>query len=193
MKNSGKDGPFWVCSFSIYQSNGDGEFPTIGQQLGDDPEYGPFATVLKGAESMVAVVTWECDIYGRLWYVLFQWDNCDFYCCICIAMEIASNILRHVFVVVDVTIILVFHRCVYEMHIAQKLQKEVFLCPYVDDYDIYCGDLDADVCIANIKTPVNSRDAKCGQESDTNIIHKAILAESDKGFEKLMKVWKALD
>ena len=43
--------------------------PTIPQQLGKEPFYGPFATVLKGAKYMVAVVTSTCDIYGRLWYV----------------------------------------------------------------------------------------------------------------------------
>ena len=63
LKRSGKKGPFWVCAFSIYQSDGEGDSPTISEQLGDDPSYGPFATVLKGAESMVAVVTVECDIY----------------------------------------------------------------------------------------------------------------------------------
>ena len=43
--------------------------PTIPQQLGEEPFYGPFATVLKGAKYMVAVVTSVCDIYARLWYV----------------------------------------------------------------------------------------------------------------------------
>ena len=58
-----------MCAFSIYQSDGEGDSPTIGEQLGSDPEYGPFATVLKGADSMIAVVTEVCDIYTRLWYV----------------------------------------------------------------------------------------------------------------------------
>ena len=71
------------------------------------------------------------------------------------------------------------------MHVAQTLKKEVILCPYVRDIDIQSGHLDRDVCIANIKTPVNSRDAICGQESDMISIHAAILAESDKGFEKI--------
>ncbi len=60
---------FWVCAFSIYQSNDEEDGPTISEQLGPDPEFGPFATVLKGADSMVAVVTKICDIYTRLWYV----------------------------------------------------------------------------------------------------------------------------
>ena len=75
LRQSGKKGPFWVCAFSIYQSDGEGDTPTIAQQLGPDPNYGPFATVLKGAESMVAVVTDKCDIYTRLWYVLCDTTN----------------------------------------------------------------------------------------------------------------------
>merc|ERR1740124_282734 len=69
LKRSGQKGPFWVCALSIYQSDGEGDSPTIGEQLGDDPEYGPFATVLKDAVCMIAVVTAICDIYTRLWCV----------------------------------------------------------------------------------------------------------------------------
>ena len=50
LENSGKEGPFWVCAFSIYQSMDKKDGPTIPQQLGEDPFYGPFATVLKGAK-----------------------------------------------------------------------------------------------------------------------------------------------
>ena len=70
LERSGEEGPFWICAFAIYQNHGDDDKPTIFEQLGPDPEYGPFATVLKGADSMVAVVTETCDIYSRLWYVL---------------------------------------------------------------------------------------------------------------------------
>ena len=41
----------------------------ISEQLGSDPECGPFATVLKFASLMLAVMTDECNIYTRLWYV----------------------------------------------------------------------------------------------------------------------------
>ena len=40
---------------------------TIAQQLGTKPEVDPFATVLKSARVMVAVLTFVCDIYSRLW------------------------------------------------------------------------------------------------------------------------------
>ena len=56
-----------MCAFAIHQS--DDHSPTIEEQLGPDPEYGPFATVLRYADSMVAIVTDVCDIYTRLWYV----------------------------------------------------------------------------------------------------------------------------
>ena len=41
----------------------------IAEQLGLDPETGPFATVLKSFSVMIAVVTHVCDINTRLWYV----------------------------------------------------------------------------------------------------------------------------
>ena len=43
--------------------------PTIAQQLGPDPSHGPFATVLRAADVMPAVITSSCDIYTRLWRV----------------------------------------------------------------------------------------------------------------------------
>ena len=67
LERSGEEGPFWVCAFSIFQSQGDDDKPTIAEQLGPDPEFGPFATVLKQANVMVAVVTIMCNIYTRLW------------------------------------------------------------------------------------------------------------------------------
>lgn len=69
LKRSGHPGPFWVCAFSIYQSEGAGDSPTIAEQIGPDPEYGAFSTVLKGADLMLAVVTEACDTYTRLWCV----------------------------------------------------------------------------------------------------------------------------
>jgi len=68
IERSKEEGPFWVCAFSIYQNNDDTKGVTIGEQLGSDPEYGPFATVLRGVDLMLAVLTAECDIYTRLWY-----------------------------------------------------------------------------------------------------------------------------
>merc|ERR1740124_1688175 len=65
---SGETGPFWICAMAINQ-NGDGDEITIGEQLGLDPETGPFATVLKSVSLMIAVVTHVCDINTRLWCV----------------------------------------------------------------------------------------------------------------------------
>ena len=56
LKNSGFTGPFWVCALAIYQ-NDDIEDVTIAKQLGPDALYGPFATVLRQADCMVAVIT----------------------------------------------------------------------------------------------------------------------------------------
>ena len=69
LEKSGEEGPFWICAFAIYQSNDVNDGPTIAEQLGKDPEYGPFSTVLRSADLMLAVVTYECDIYTRKWYV----------------------------------------------------------------------------------------------------------------------------
>ena len=69
LRRSGHKGPFWVCALSIYQSKGEGDSPTIAEQLEPDPDYGPFATVLRQAEQMMAVVTEKCNIYTRRWYV----------------------------------------------------------------------------------------------------------------------------
>lgn len=42
---------------------------TIKKQLGPSPSSGPFSTVLKQADRMVAIMTDSCDIYTRLWCV----------------------------------------------------------------------------------------------------------------------------
>ena len=68
LKSSGFEGPFWVCAMAIYQ-NEDVEQVTIAKQLGPDALYGPFATVLRQADCMVAVITAQCDIYTRMWCV----------------------------------------------------------------------------------------------------------------------------
>merc|ERR1740124_1932157 len=68
IERSGETGPFWICAMAINQ-NGDDDEITIGNQLGPDPETGPFATVLKSVNLMIAVVTHVCDINTRLWCV----------------------------------------------------------------------------------------------------------------------------
>lgn len=59
---------FWVCAMAIYQCEDIPEL-TIQRQLGDDVTRGPFATVLKQAERMLAVLTPVADIYTRMWCV----------------------------------------------------------------------------------------------------------------------------
>merc|ERR1740124_447927 len=54
---------------AIHQNDDKSNGITIGEQLGPDPETGPFATVLKSASVMIAVVTHVCDINTRLWCV----------------------------------------------------------------------------------------------------------------------------
>lgn len=65
LQNSGEEGPFWISAFSVYQS--DDHSPTITEQLGPNPEYGPVSTVLKGVDCLVAIVTKEYDIFTRIW------------------------------------------------------------------------------------------------------------------------------
>jgi len=74
IESSGEAGPFWICAMAIHQhSETDDDYiseqVTISQQLGPDPETGPFATVLKNVSVMIAVVTHVCDINTRLWCV----------------------------------------------------------------------------------------------------------------------------
>ena len=69
IENSGETGPFWIDPMSMYQNDDESEGITVAQQLGPDPETGPFATALKSVSLMIAVVTHVCDIYTRLWYV----------------------------------------------------------------------------------------------------------------------------
>jgi len=53
----------------MYQNDDESKGVTIKQQLGEHPKYGPFATVLKHVDHMMAVLTNACDIYTRLWCV----------------------------------------------------------------------------------------------------------------------------
>jgi len=69
IERSGEEGPFWVCALAIYQNDDELKGVTIGQQLGEDPRKGPFATVLKFVDRMMAVLTSGCNIYSRLWQV----------------------------------------------------------------------------------------------------------------------------
>jgi len=59
---------YWVCAMAIYQ-NEDGAGPTIKEQLGPDPHYGPFATVLKQADLMIAIVDSAGNLYERMWCI----------------------------------------------------------------------------------------------------------------------------
>ena len=68
LAQGGTEGPFWVCAMSLCQNN-DVEDVTIERQLGPSPQFGPFAIVLKQADSMTAIMTESCDIYTRLWCV----------------------------------------------------------------------------------------------------------------------------
>ena len=47
---------------ATHQNDDESEGITIGDQLGPDPETGPFATVLKIVSVMISVVTHVCDI-----------------------------------------------------------------------------------------------------------------------------------
>merc|ERR1740124_1532991 len=69
IESSGETGPFWICAMAINQNDDELKGITIGEQLGPDPETGPFATVLKSVSVMIAVVTHVCDINTRLWCV----------------------------------------------------------------------------------------------------------------------------
>jgi len=67
--DSDEVGPFWICALSIHQNNNEKIGVTIGQQLSPNPDTGPFCVVLRAVDKMIAVVTFGCDIYTRLWCV----------------------------------------------------------------------------------------------------------------------------
>ena len=73
-------------------------------------------------------------------------------------------------------------RCLYEIHEAQRLGKKVTLCPFMYDHEVRWGNLQEDVCIANIQTVVDSEKAKCGQASDKEDIH-TVICKLQNGFE----------
>ena len=63
LERSGEEGLFWVCAFSIYQNQDDDDKPIIAKQFGPKPEFGPFATVLRQADLMIAALDAQCDLY----------------------------------------------------------------------------------------------------------------------------------
>merc|ERR1740124_2134118 len=69
IESSGETGPFWICAVAIHQNDDESKGITIAQQLGPDPETGPFATVLKSVSVMIAVATHVCDINTKIWCV----------------------------------------------------------------------------------------------------------------------------
>ena len=76
-------------------------------------------------------------------------------------------------------------RCVFEMHMAKKLKKGVELCPFIDWTDCMFGDLERDVCIADIDEAVDSKLAICGNKDDMRSIQESILASSKDGFSAI--------
>jgi len=55
LEDTGLDGPFWICSFALYQ-HFDHHMP-FEKQFGKDPFSGPYRDVLAQAERLVVVVT----------------------------------------------------------------------------------------------------------------------------------------
>lgn len=139
LRESNCAGPFWVCAMSICQNN-DHEEVTIEKQLGPDPKYGPFATVLKQADSMIAIMTQSCDIYTRLW-------------------------------------------CVYEIYVAISLGIPVSLHSYKEITGYGGSDkMYSNVVLDSSGTPVESINASCGYEEDTNMITEEI-SKLEGGFD----------
>ena len=95
----------------------------------------------------------------------------------------AVNGILAFFILLLVSIISMFGRCVFEMNEAQQLKKDVKLCPFIYKSPLRSGRLHEDVCIARINTLVDSKNVFCSNDSDKNDIHKAILSQSENGFE----------
>merc|ERR1712216_970550 len=56
LRDCREEGAYWVCAMAIYQ-NDDLPEMLVKKQLGPDPMYGPFATVLRQASVMLAVIS----------------------------------------------------------------------------------------------------------------------------------------
>ena len=81
LKDSGKEGPFWISAFSMYQNEEEEEdlvstaMSAIANSVvsggnvmsGNDFQYGPFCTAMKQVEDMVSILSASCDYYSRLW------------------------------------------------------------------------------------------------------------------------------
>ena len=89
---------------------------------------------------------------------------------------------------VVVVVIIIYHRCVYELFVAHKLKVKVTLCPTMWDGYVQNGALYEDVCIENINESIDSENAHCSWDSDRNAIHKAIKSLSSNGFDELNKI-----
>jgi ankyrin repeat protein len=80
LKDSGKEGPFWISAFSMYQNEEEEEdlmstamsaaaSMVSGNIImsGKDFQYGAFCTAMKEAKNMISILTASCDYYSRLW------------------------------------------------------------------------------------------------------------------------------
>ena len=111
-------------------------------------------------------------------------NDFDFFCCMfCMNDGLISN--RILQTLCFFVVILTLHRCILELAEAQRLNVNVRLCPHIHDADLYLGDLERDICIANIKKSVDSFNAFCSMDSDKENIHSAILSQSERGFEEI--------
>jgi len=76
-----KKGPFWIYAFSIYQNNDPEKGITISEQLGSDPEFGPFATVLNFVPRRLVAMTEERYLHTtkaclRAVIYSYKWCTC---------------------------------------------------------------------------------------------------------------------
>lgn len=84
--------------------------------------------------------------------------------------------------------------CAYEMFIAIQYKVRVNLCPHINPDDLYMGRTDKDICVAEAKEAVVSREARCGHpDNPVNDDEIAIRKEIESTFGKFDEVDRTIE
>lgn len=71
----------------------------------------------------------------------------------------------------------------FELHTARRLKKQVELRPFIGVYDEQDGKVQKDICVSNISTFIDCKNAFCWNDNDRKSIHEAITKEAHDGFK----------
>ena len=71
----------------------------------------------------------------------------------------------------------------FELHTARGLDKRVELRPFIDSESECNGEVEKDICVAEISKVIDCKTAFCSNDNDKKSIHEAIINGSPGGFE----------